>query len=170
MCTGRATSIENESNTRHFINENSTSVTTPLKIVSPNTSGLKSKQINPDFCSFVEKNDILGFQERKLDSLDTVVFNNYEHRKQFMRQKSGGLFLAVKSSFTNFIHALHKDNKLVILFVLSKKLTKTNDLLFGLVYVPPENSDFATDDPLVGIQQELDSLTDKHKPVCMFGD
>ena len=40
-------------------------------------------------------------------------------------------------------------------FVVSKQLTKSQDKLFGVVYVPPENSVFALDDPFSEIQIEL---------------
>lgn len=49
---------------------------TNLKFLSLNVCGLKSKQIVPDLCSFIDNYDIVGFQETKMDSLDTVNLDN----------------------------------------------------------------------------------------------
>ena len=139
-----------------------------------NTCGLKSRQLYPEFCSFVNKYDIIGFQETKLDSLDTVTLDNFnlhfKNRKQFMKRKSGGICLAVKKSINRFVTVLETNSKLVLWFVVSKLLTKSEDILYGVVYVPPENSVFSIDDPFEEIQNELNSYTDKYSSICIFGD
>jgi hypothetical protein len=68
------------------------------------------------------------------------------------------------------VRIIESESKLILWFVLSKQVTKSNDILYGVVYVPPESSDFSTGDPFAEIQGELDSFSNKYSSVCLLGD
>ena len=62
------------------------------------------------------------------------------------------------------------ESKLVLWFEISKRLTKTNDILCGIVCIPPENSTYAQSDPYFEIEEELNVFRDKYQSVLLFGD
>lgn len=53
---------------------------------------------------------------------------------------------------------------------MSKRLTKHDDISYGVVYMPPEYSDFSVVDPFAEIQAELNVFSDKFSSICLFGD
>jgi exonuclease III len=145
-----------------------------LKFLSLNVCGLKSKLILPEFCSYIEQFDIIGFQETKLDSLDTVSLNNFDlhfkHRKQFSRRKSGGIAVAIKTHLSKYITIIENDCNMVLWFTLDRNLTQGESVLYGVVYVPPENSEFSVNDPFYDIQNDINRLSNNYSGICLFGD
>jgi len=131
-------------------------------------------QLNPDFVSYINKFDVIGFQETKTDSLDSINLENFtllfKHRKYVARKKSGGLCIAIRNDLLPFISVIETDCNLVLWFTLSKKNTKAGDILYGVVYLPPENSSYAPDDPFTLLQNEIDSHTKFFEKICLFGD
>ena len=47
----------------------------PLKFLSLNVCGLKSRCINPDFISYLQSFHIIGLQETKLSEIDQINLN-----------------------------------------------------------------------------------------------
>ena len=145
-----------------------------IKLLSLNVCGLTSKQVYPEFKSLINDHDIIGFQESKMDSLDSLNIENYtlffKHRKALSKRKSGGIALAVKDSIRPYVSIIETESRLVYWFVISKRYTKTDDILCGIIYVPPENSIYAVQDPFLEIQREIDSFSNKHNNFCIFGD
>ena len=94
----------------------------------------------PEFNEFIDKFDLIGFQETRTDELDTIDLKDYilhfKHRKGISRHKSGGIALAYKKHLKNYIKPIETQSILVYWFVLSKTLTKTDDILCGIVYIP----------------------------------
>lgn len=145
-----------------------------LNILSLNACSLKNKIIYPNFVDFVSNYDIIGFQETKTDSLDTINFPNYsihyKHRKEIARVKSGGIGIAYKRQYERYIRFIDTDSKLVQWFEISKRLTKTSDILCGVVYIPPENSLYANKDPFFEINEEYNLINDKYSSILLLGD
>ena len=56
------------------------------------------------------------------------------------------------------------------MFLTSKRITKCYDILCGVVYIPPENSNFSRIDPYFVINEELYQFADKYDHVLLFGD
>lgn len=162
-------SPDNRANNLHLNDPSKT-----INILSLNVCGLVSKQIAPEFLECIQKYDLIGFQETKTDCLDSVFFENYtlyfKHRKEITKRKSGGICLAIKSDLKPYITLLDTDNPNVLWFVLSGQLSETEDTLYGVVYLPPEYSDYATDEPFSLIQQDIDSFPKKYNNMCLFGD
>ena len=82
-----------------------------LKLLSLITCGLKSKLLLPEFHTFVSNFDIVGFQESKTDSLDTLNLPNFKlickHRKHVAKRKSGGIVLAYKTHLDKWLLLLN---------------------------------------------------------------
>lgn len=99
----------------------------------------------------IQQYDILGFQETKTDDLDDITFQDYtlhfKNRKHISNYKSGGIALAYRKSLNPYIKVIDSQSKLVLWFTISKRLTKSDDILCGIVYIPPENSQYAVECP-----------------------
>ena len=52
----------------------------------------------------------------------------------------------------------------------TKRLTKCYGILCGVVYIPPENSNFSHIDPYFEINEELRQFTEQYHHVVLFGD
>ena len=130
-----------------------------LKIASLNVCGIRSKLPFPEFASTIRQYDIIGLQETKTDDLDDISFENYNlhflNRNHMSKRKPGGIALMYKRSMTEYIKLLDSDSKLVLWFSISKRLTKTNDILCGIVYIPPESSEYASECPFDEIENEM---------------
>ena len=55
-------------------------------------------------------------------------------------------------------------------FVISKRLTKQNDLLCGIIYIPPENSSYSHNEPYYELSEELKVFEERYPNVLLFGD
>lgn len=135
---------------------------------------MKTRCLYPDYLDFLSKYDIIGLQETKTDSLDDIRIQGYnlhfKHRKEISRIKSGGLAIAYKEKYSQYIKMIKSDSHLVMWFVISSRLTRKNDLLCGMVYIPPENSSFSSNDPYFEINEELRMFTETYSDVLLFGD
>ena len=147
--------------------------TEPLKIASLNVCGLRSKLICPDFTSFINSHDIIGLQETKTDTIDDIEIHDhvlyFKHRKEISKRKSGGIALAYRKSISQYINPLVTESKLVLWFTVSKNLTKF-DLLCGIIYIPPEASEYSVKEPYHEIENELYKYTDRYDHILLLGD
>lgn len=145
-----------------------------MKLLTVNVCGLRSKLICPEFINYINSADIIGFQETKTDCLDDINLHDYilhfKHRKLLSKRKSGGIALAYKSCLKHYINPIDSPSQLVLWFTISKQLTKTDDILCGIIYIPPECSDYSLNDPYQEIENELHKYTDRYTKIIMFGD
>ena len=145
-----------------------------LRITSLNVCGLRSKTIFPEFHEFTSAYDIIGFQETKTDQLDDLTLTGFilkfKHRNNLAKRRSGGIALAYKKELGHFITVIDSPSKLVLWFTISKRLTKSIDLLCGIIYIPPEGSDYSANFPYQDIECELYAHTDKYQNILLFGD
>ena len=150
----------NQRNGRYFIN---TERLTNLSFLSLNVCGLRSKTLFPEFNDKISLYDIVGFQETKTDQLDDINIENficyYKHRKDISTRRSGGIALAYKVFLKPYITIIETDSKLIIWFKISKQFTKTDDILCGVVYIPPEGSLYSVEDPFYEIENELYTIS-----------
>ena len=145
-----------------------------LKLATLNVCGLRSKIVCPEFIHFINQFDILGLQETKTDCLDDIQLHDYilhfKHRKDIMRHKSGGIALAYRKCLDQYIKPIQSSSKLVLWFTISKQLTKVDDFLCGIIYIPPEGSVYSIKDPYQEIENELYNYTDRYTHILLFGD
>ena len=145
-----------------------------FKILTLNVCGLKSRTLYPEFNSFLSKYDIIGIQETKTDTLDEIYISGFKtrfkHRRTISNVKSGGICVAYKEKYEQYLRFIETNSNLVQWFVISKKLTQQDDLLCGVVYIPPERSLHAHHDPYHEISEELKNLEGRYSKILILGD
>lgn len=152
------------------------SLTNELNFLSLNVCGLKSKSIVPEFQSLISNFDIVGFQETRLDRMNEEQFLPdfhlyFKSRHKSSRFKSGGLGLAVRKSISKYITVLENSSKLALWFKISNKLTGyKDDILGGVVYVPPENTKYSVNEPFTELENELNLFRQRYKSIVLLGD
>lgn len=143
-----------------------------------NVCGLKSKLLCPEFCNLIKTNDILIFVETKTDSYDDIegnLPNGYlcfsKYRSKFVK-KSGGIVIVYREGLKDFLK-FHITNCDFVQWVeiQSEILSTDKNLLLGGIYIPPENTKYASNEAFTDIENEmlvLNSKTDCN--VCLVGD
>ena len=145
-----------------------------LNVLSLNVCGVMSRLQYPDFINFAQKYDILCFTETKTDHLDLPKLDNYvfemKNRKHVRKRKSGGIILGFKEEIKEFIEVIDAESEYVLWFKISKLLTNTEeDVLCGIVYIPPQNSAYCQDNPFHEIELELLNFS-QYQFKCLLGD
>ena len=120
--------------------------------------------------------DICIFVETKLTDLDILSLPDgylYEmkNRKKYKRA-SGGIIIIYKTYLQNDIKFHITESQFVLWFTISKKLLNANsDILFGCVYVPPENSVYSSKEAFEELENEMiNLLKSKNRFISLIGD
>ncbi|CAG2216217.1 unnamed protein product [Mytilus edulis] len=129
----------------------------------------------PEFIELIQNYDILCFVETKTDDVDEINIPGYtvkmKNRCKFANVKSGGIILAYKSNLSEHIHPIETDSKYIFWFKIDKKMFHLcQDIIFGIVYIPPENSSYCIGDPFNEIEHELLMFSSDHSYICLLGD
>ena len=94
-----------------------------------------------------------------------------KNRRTITKVRSGGIILAVKDTVLKHVKIINTSCKYVLWFRLSKSFVNTDeDVIFGIVYLPPEGSRYASSDCFLDIESELISISNDNKYVCLMGD
>ena len=147
-----------------------------LKIGSLNVCGLAAKCVLPEFIEFVNSFDILAIQESITDDTDDIQIPGYHvfyhNRAKLARRRSGGIALMVKSEISEYVKVdSHKNSKIVLWFTLCRTILQSdNDINFGVVYIPPVNSKYASDDPYSELQREVLRYCPNSNQIILLGD
>ena len=123
----------------------------------------------------INKFDLICFTESKIDATDVISFSGYnsisQPRKQKCRRKSGGISVYFKDYLSKHIRKLETESDYILWFELDKDFTHLEEkLIFGVVYVPPENSNFHNEDELALLESEITSFRSENKYVIITGD
>ncbi|MCG7877394.1 MAG: endonuclease/exonuclease/phosphatase family protein, partial [Candidatus Thiodiazotropha endolucinida] len=142
---------------------------------SLNVCGLRRRLLFPEVNELVQKYDIFCVTETKLDDLDLINISGYEFysqtRKQKFLRKSGGMGVFIRKSLASYISIVQSDSDYVFWFRLNKRLTGTReDVIFGVVYIPPSASRFYNADETDLFEIELQSTCINNKYVVLMGD
>ncbi|CAG2220516.1 unnamed protein product [Mytilus edulis] len=91
----------------------------------------------------------------KTDDLDEIDIPNFEikmkNRFTLRRVKSGGIVLCFRTHLADKINMIDTDSKYIMWFTVDKEIFRLNqNVLFGIVYIPPENSSYCIGDPYHG--------------------
>ena len=144
-----------------------------VKFLCLNVCGLVRKSQYPDFQHFVSDYDILCFSETKTDDCDDINLDDFticmKNRFKFRKVKSGGITLAYKNYLHEYISEIESDSKYIKWFKIDKHIFE-HDILFGIVYIPPESSVYCTGDPFAEIEQEYLRFGYSYEHVCLLGD
>ena len=151
-----------------------------MNFLSLNVCGLISKLNCPAFISLINRYEIIGLQETKTDDIDTctidipgyTVFLN--NRSCSSRNRSGGIALVVKNDIVPYVKIHEKINDLILLFSVSSALNSASnvkeDLICGIVYIPPCGSKYAVEDPFLEKQEVLLKYGSDANNFLLFGD
>ena len=94
-----------------------------------------------------------------------------KNRFKFSNRKSGGLVFCYKESLKENIQPVSTESKFVQWFKVSSKFTKLEqDILFGSVYIPPENTKYSSTDAFREIEEEFLNFSISNKYICLTGD
>ena len=137
--------------------------------------GLRRRSNYPDFANFVESYDLLCFTEIKTDNTDIISFQGYssfdQPRKRPYLRKSGGISIYFKNKFSNFLKIIETESDYVLWVEISKTLTQTEEnVILGVVYIPPENSNYYNEDEFLILENEILSFSSENKFVLLSGD
>ncbi|MEW8546419.1 MAG: endonuclease/exonuclease/phosphatase family protein, partial [Candidatus Thiodiazotropha sp.] len=151
-----------------------------LNILTLNVCGLSSKLKCPDFISFLNQYDIIGLQETKTDDTDSHIeipgYKIFFHNRSCLsRYRSGGIALIVKECLLPYVKIdQSRKSKLILLFTVSKEIfcgdNCSSDVICGIVYIPPQGSKYAIEDPYLEIQEEIFRYCTETKNILLFGD
>jgi len=146
-----------------------------LKVASVNVCGLLSKVICPEFLEFINKYDIVGLQETKIDEFDesTVEIPGYKFmhkcRKKYML-KSGGVGVYIKESLMNEVDVVDNScDNCVMFYVKNIVDVNVNKVLFCVCYIEPENSNYFDPDCFDKMQVDICKYGNDI-PLVLMGD
>ena len=141
-----------------------------------NVCGLKKRLLCPDFVGLIADHDICIFVETKLSDLDNLdVPVNYEcvkkNRKK-CKKASGGIAVLFKKELKSVIKFHDTKNEFILWFQLSKTFFQSvSDLLFGCVYIPPENSSYSSAESFNEIETDILYFSSKSiSNIALIGD
>lgn len=112
-----------------------------------NVCGVKNKFNYDEFVNLINKYDIVGLIEIKMDDIDKIEIFGFvifmKNRKKLMKICFGGIMLVVKDDFVKYVKIINIDCKYVFWFKLSKVLLNIkDDLLCGVIYILLEGSKY----------------------------
>ncbi|VDI12648.1 Hypothetical predicted protein [Mytilus galloprovincialis] len=122
----------------------------------------------------LKKLNINGKRQTKLDDLDEIQCNDFifhhKNRKKFIN-KSGGIALGYKSYLESFITPITTDCQFGLWFSIDKKVFDSpENVIFGIVYVPPENSSYSSVEAFNDIEREFHKFNENTNLICLVGD
>lgn len=123
----------------------------------------------------IDNYDLICIQETKLDDVDSINLDGYtiftHNRKKISRYRSGGIALLANHHMSHYIKIQNSTSPLIYLFSISKTITPTqDDIVCGIVYIPPFRSRYAHEDPYLAIQRQLEILCQNSKYIVLLGD
>ena len=91
-----------------------------------------------------------------------------KNQKFMSFKKSGVIILAYKNEYEKYISELPNESNFILWFKISKELTACDeDIIHGIVYIPPENSKYVSIDALSEIENEYQNFRTKNKYFCL---
>lgn len=113
--------------------------------------------------------------ETMLDDSDIISLPGFstisQPRKQKHLRKSGGLAVLIKDKFAEFCKHIDTTSDYILWLSLNKSLTNTEEnVIIGVIYVPPTQSRFFNDEELTNLENEIISMCSNYKYVFITGD
>lgn len=101
--------------------------------------------------------------ETMLDDSDIISLPGFstisQTRKQKHLRKSGGLAVLIKDKFAEFCKHIDTTSDYILWLSLNKSLTNTEEnVIIGVIYVPPTQSRFFNDEELTNLENEIISM------------
>ena len=120
------------------------------------------------------ESNICCFVETKTDDLDFISIPGYKfvmkNRENNRRVKSGGIVMGYLEELENCIDIIQTDSRFVLWCKLSNIICKNEDVVLGIVYVPPEYTSYSSADAISEIESEYFKISDNYSKVLLIGD
>ena len=140
-----------------------------------NVCGLKRRLYYPEFQETIAKFDIFCVTESKLDDTDVISVPGYcflsQTRKQKFIRRSGGIAVFYKDKFQDNIKVIPTESDYILWLRIDHKILDIQeDLLLGVLYIPPSQSRFLNEDEYLSLENEITLMCSKSSYVCLTGD
>ena len=162
------------------VNNNNNHPTTPkqyeqLQIGTLNMCGILTKTKYPDFIKLIDDFHLFCVTETKVDKYDIISIPNYtflsKPRTQKYLRKSGGIGVFVKQTILNYVDVIDSECEYVMWVKLKKSLFNIdNDIIIGIMYIPPEQSKFYNDDEMQNFNNEIINMCSEYTNLILTGD
>ncbi|CAG2234765.1 unnamed protein product [Mytilus edulis] len=86
------------------------------------------------------------------------------------KRRSGGLAVAYKNHLKDNIEYIKTESKFVLWCKISKVINRLDDILLGIIYIPPEYTSYSSIDAINEIEMELFELSHKFSKCLLVGD
>ena len=131
-----------------------------------------SKRLDyPDFVEYIGKFDFMCVCETKTDEYDTVDIDGYvyfsKHRSHPFERKSGGIGVYVRNNLSHHVQIIKSESEYVLWLVIHKSVTGySENIVLGIVYIPPDNSRFFKEDDFIIFKNEVTELSNAYPFLC----
>ncbi|CAG2232095.1 unnamed protein product [Mytilus edulis] len=111
----------------------------------------------------------------KLDDIDIIDCENfifkYKNRKKISNYKSGGIAIGYKKYLEHYITVIESECPFVFWFSVKKEIFDFQEnVIFGITYIPPENTNYASDEAFSEIEFEFQNFSKNNDYMCLLGD
>ncbi|CAG2205169.1 unnamed protein product [Mytilus edulis] len=156
-----------------YLSKNSITDKKAIDILYVNCCGLKHRLQYPEFENLIRKHDVVCFVESKTDDMDDIHLSGYtlkfKNRRKISRVKSGGIVIGYRENLNNSIEVIETNSKFVLWCKISKFLNN-EDILFGVVYIPPEYTSYSSPDAFNEIENEYLEFSTTFEHIFIIGD
>ena len=142
-----------------------------------NVCGLKRRLHFPEFRDTLSNFDFFCVTEKKLDHTDVihVTVPGYgfisQIRKQTFIRSSGGIAVFYKNIFEGKIKAIPSESDYILWLRIDHAVFNIQeDLILGVLYIPPTQSRFLNEDEFLCLESEITLMCSKSPYVCLTGD
>ncbi|XP_063436376.1 uncharacterized protein LOC134717812 [Mytilus trossulus] len=105
--------------------------------------------------------------------MDDILLSGYtlkfKNRRKISRVKSGGIVIGYRENLNNSIEVIETNSKFVLWCKISKFLNN-EDIIFGVVYIPPEYTSYSSPDAFNEIESEYLELSTTFEHIFIIGD
>ncbi|CAC5372884.1 unnamed protein product [Mytilus coruscus] len=127
---------------------------------------------------FVTSVTVLGLAigiETKLDDCDVIncdefIFS-FKNRHKIISHRSGGIALGYRKCLDKCIKTFDTECKFVYWFSVDKKVFDLDEnIVFGIVYIPPVNTNYTSEEAFSEIDIEFQRFSQNSKYIVLLGD
>ena len=141
----------------------------------PFVIGLQKRLDYPDFVEYIGKFDFMCVCETKTDEYDTVDIDGYvyfsKHRSHPFERKSGGIGVYIRNNLSHHVQISKSESEYVLWLVIHKSVTGySENIVLGIVYIPPHNSRFFKEDDFIIFKNEVTELSNADPFFMLAGD
>jgi len=140
-----------------------------ISFLSLNVCGLKSKLKMPDFENYIAAVDVIALGESNICAHDNINVKGFKIIETLCNRKGiGRISLLVRNELVPHVSIINKSKDVVIWFKLNSLF---DNIIFGAMYIPPQNSPHSNICMFDSIEQDVIELRSEFDcKLCIFGD